>query len=302
MADLALVAIMAIWGSTFALSRLLLGGGGPPAVASPLLLVALRMGLAAGLLALFLVATPRGRLQLRAAGRGALLRDGLLCGALLGLGFLLQIEGLQRTTASRSGFLTGLLVVFVPLFELVAFRKRPALPAFVGVALAFAGMALLSAPTAESTASTLLGDLLTVGCAAVFACHVIALGRFAARHPVLPLLLLQLVATFALAALLGPFVESWRFAGGGRLWLALAYLSLFATLLAFGVQTWSQKRLPPVRIALLSALEPVFAALWAALFLGERLEGHELAGGALIIVGLLVGELGAVLRPPAPAA
>ncbi len=297
MADLALVAIMAIWGSTFALTRLLLGGGGgPAAVSSPLALVAIRMGLSAGLLLIFLCATPAGRVQLRAASRGALLRDGLLCGGLLGLGFFLQIEGLQRTTASRSGFLTGLLVVLVPLLEFLFFKKRPAAPALVALGLAFLGLALLSAPWTEGASATALGDLLTVGCALVFAGHVVVLGRVAARHPVLPLLLLQLLCTFALAALLGPLVEAQRFAGSARLWLAVFYLALFATLLAFGVQTWSQKLLPAVRVALLSALEPVFAALWAALFIGERLSGHELLGGALIVIGVLVGEAGTAWR------
>jgi len=71
---------------------------------------------------------------------------------------------------------------------------------------------------------------------------------------------------------------------------------VFATLLAFGIQTWAQKVLPPVRVALISALESVFAALWAAVLIGERLTLHELAGGALIVLGVAVGEAGAMLR------
>jgi drug/metabolite transporter (DMT)-like permease len=287
-ADLALVAIMAVWGSTFALLRFLLNG----AVATPLALVSVRMGLATALLLAYFAIFRRGHLKMSPQ----LLRDGLICGALLGCGFLLQTEGLQRTTASRSGFLTGLLVVFVPLLEFVAFRKRPAWPALCGVLLAFAGMATLSAPWAEASAQTLPGDWLTVGCALVFAMHVIVLGRFAKRHPVLPLLLLQLAVTFAIAAAAGPLVEKQRFAGGAGLWVGLVYLALFATLLAFGVQTWAQKVLPAIRIALLSALEPVFAALWAAALIGERLSGRELLGGALIVAGVALGEAGAALR------
>ncbi|HMC35142.1 MAG TPA: EamA family transporter, partial [Myxococcales bacterium] len=109
MADLALAAIMAIWGSTFAVVRALVGGG--EAKVSPMLLVAARMALSSALLFAWLAA--RGQLRFSRA----LWRDGLLCAALLGGGFLLQIEGQHRTTASRSGFLTGLLVVFVPLLE-----------------------------------------------------------------------------------------------------------------------------------------------------------------------------------------
>ena len=292
MADLALVLIMAIWGSSFAILRFLMGGAGAQAVATPLALVSVRMALASALLLGFLLLRKRAQLWMGAR----LLCDGLACGALLGFGFLLQSEGLQRTTASRSGFLTGLLVVLVPLLEFVFFRKRPAPPALAGVALAFAGMTLLSAPWAQASAATLLGDWLTVGCALVFAGHVVFLGRVAARHPLLPLLLLQLAVTAAIAGLAGPLVETQRFAGGARLWLALLYLALFATLLAFGVQTWAQQKLPAVRVALLSSLEPVFAALWAAVLLGERLSARELGGGALIVVGVVVGELSAAVR------
>src|SRR5947207_3519224 len=278
---------MAVWGSSFAVLRGLMGG----AAATPLALVAVRMALATGLLLLFMAAFRRADLR---ALRGTLLRDGLFCGALLGIGFLLQTEGLQRTTASRSGFLTGLLVVTVPLLEFALFRKRPPWPALLGVALAFTGLSTLSAPWADASQATLLGDWLTVGCAIVFAGHIIALGRLAPRHPVLPMLLLQLATVCALAAAFGPLVEAQHFATAqARLWLALLYLALFATLLAFGIQTWAQKILPPVRVALISSLEPVFAALWAALLIGERLSGRELFGGALIILGVAVGEAGA---------
>ena len=289
MADFALMLVMAVWGSSFAILRSLLGS----AQASPLSLVAVRMALASSLLTLFLLAARRQ--DLRAIG-ARLLRDGVLAGALLGFGFLLQTEGLARTTASRSGFLTGTLVVLTPLVDFALFRKRPAPPAILGVTLAFCGMTFLSAPWADASQATLLGDALTVGSALLFACHIVALGRLAPRHPVLPLLLLQLGTTCAVAALIGPLIEPQHFSGAPRLWVAMAYLALFATLLAFGVQTWAQKILPPVRVALISSLEPVFAALLAALFIGERLTSRELLWGALIIFGVVIGEAGAALR------
>ncbi|HXN56828.1 MAG TPA: DMT family transporter [Myxococcales bacterium] len=302
MADLALAAVMAIWGSSFAVIRFFLGGTGAPRLASPLLMLAARMGLATVSLAGFMAAHAQGRAELRrifsrrsVLEKGSLLRDGVLCGSLLGVGFLLQIEGLQRTTASRSGFLTGLLVVFTPLFELLLFRKRPAPPALAGVLLAFAGMALLAGPTGGVGASTASGDTLTVGCALVFALHIIALGRVTRRHALLPLLLVQLATVWAIAAVAGPLVEAPALASAPRLWLAIAYLALFATLLAFGVQTWAQRKLAPVRVALLSSLEPVFAALWASLLLGEQLAPREKLGGALIVLGVAVGEVGTAL-------
>jgi drug/metabolite transporter (DMT)-like permease len=285
-ADLALAGIMAIWGSTFAVVRTLVGGSDGPV--SPMLLVAVRMALASVLLLCWLALRGERRFS------RALWRDGLVCAALLGAGFLLQIEGQHRTTASRSGFLTGLLVVFVPVLELILFRKRPSVPAAAGIALAFTGMALLSRG-GQAGQAQLTGDLLTVGCAVVFAGHIIALGRVAGRHPVLPLLLVQLLGTGAMAAVAGPVVERQHFASDPRAFAAVAYLAVFATLLAFGVQTWAQRKLPPVRMALLSALEPAFAAGWAAVLIGERLSRLELWGGALIVLGVLVGETGAAL-------
>src|SRR6266478_9772594 len=150
LADLALTLIMAVWGSSFAILRSLLGA----AEASPLLLVAVRMAVASALLGGFLAVAPGRRAQLRAI-RGELLRDGMFAGGLLGIGFLLQTEGLQRTTASRSGFLTGTLVVMTPLLEFAFFRKRPALPALLGVLLAFGGLTLLSAPWSDRKSTRL---------------------------------------------------------------------------------------------------------------------------------------------------
>src|SRR5205085_9370293 len=120
MADIALVVLMAVWGSTFAIVRVLVGSGSSPV--SPILLVAVRMALAFALLLVFLALRPGIKL-----GRD-LLRDGLVCATFLGAGFLLQIEGQHRTTASRSGFLTGLLVVFVPLIQPVFLTTRPSTP------------------------------------------------------------------------------------------------------------------------------------------------------------------------------
>jgi drug/metabolite transporter (DMT)-like permease len=297
LADLALTFITAVWGSSFSIVRSLFGDG----VASPLALVAVRMAVASALLLGFMAATPKGRAQLRSL-HGEVVRAGTLVGALMGVGFLLQIEGLQRTTASRSGFLTGTLVVLVPLIELAVFRKRPALPATVGVLLAFVGITVLSAPWSNASHSTWAGDALTLGCALVFAAHLLALGRVAPKHPVSSMLLLQLATTGVLAALAGPMAETQHFSGTPRLWLALLYLALFPTLLAFGVQTWAQRILPPVRVALILALEPVFAALWAALFIGERLTVSELTGGAIIVLGVAVGEAGAALQARARAA
>jgi drug/metabolite transporter (DMT)-like permease len=112
---------------------------------------------------------------------------------------------------------------------------------------------------------------------------------------VLPLLLVQLAGTAFLALVLAPLIEPTRLVCTPATVAAVGYLAVFATLFAFGIQTWAQKKIPAVRFALLSALEPVFAALWAALLIGERLTFAELSGGALIVAGVVIGEAGAAL-------
>jgi len=260
MADLILTLTMAVWGSSFAVLRFfLLGAGGDPSLAaSPLAVLAVRMAIASSLLGLFMLVRRKvlGKPELAAPGAmRTLLRDGALVGGLLALGFLLQTEGLSRTSASRSGFFTGLLVVFVPVLEFLFFRKKPALPALLALGLAFFGMALLAGPVVGAPGgSTLLGDLLTVGCALVFAGQIIALGRAAPRNPILPLTLIQLVMVGLAAALVGPLIEPTQLPRDPRLAAAIVYLAVFATLIAFLVQTWAQRVVSPVRMALLSAL------------------------------------------------
>lgn len=308
---------MAVWGSSFSVLRFFLSGAGGDAsqAASPLLVLAVRVAIASALLVAFLLLRPSGRAALRslvapgALGEGGVLRDGLVCGGILAVAFLLQTEGLPRTTASRSGFLTGLLVAFVPLLELALYRKRPSPPQQAALGLSLAGMALLSGAVSISSAaeganggiapigSTLAGDVLSTLCALVFALHILALGKVAARHPVSVLLLLQLVSVGLAAALVGPLIEESRLPASPRLWAAIGYLAVFCTLLAYAIQTWAQRVVTPVRMALLNALEPVFAAAWAALLLSERLSASETAGGALIVLAVIVGEAGAVLWP-----
>jgi drug/metabolite transporter (DMT)-like permease len=306
-ADLLLALTMAIWGSSFSVLRFFLGGAGGDAsqAASPFAVLAVRMAISTGLLLLFLAARPAGRLQLRSLCSGAAcapgggVRDGAFAGLFLAGGFLLQMQGLAWTTASRSGFLTGLVVAFVPLLEWVLYRLRPARSSWLAVGLALCGLSLL-AGSLDSATPTLAGDLLTIAGSLVFTGQILVLSRVARRHPVPLLLLLQLAVTGLSALAAALLFEKMRLPPSPRLWGAILYLSVFATLFAFAVQTWAQRRLSPLRVGLLCTLEPVFAALWAALLLGERLTAQEGLGGALIVAGVLIGELRNLFEPRSP--
>ena len=247
-------------------------------VIPPLSFIAWRFLLGGVVLALF--APPR---------TAAVWRDGSLLGILLFVGFALQTEGLARTSASNSGLITGLYVVFTPLLAAAVsrFAGRPSLlriPTLVGVLLAFVGLAMLTVGDGLSLAA---GDLLTVGCAIAFAGHIVALSAIAPRHPVVPLTAVQLLVTsvlaFGLAAVTGTLEPP-----TAEVLVALLVTGLVVSAGAFLIQVWAQTVLGPSRTAVLLALEPAFAAATAAVVLGERLTPRGWAGAAIILVAIFL--------------
>lgn len=284
-ADLALLAITVLWGASFVVTKDLLGQ------TSPHLLLALRFAIAVAVLAAL---RPRALREASAAAWGF----GLLLGLALYAGFLLQTLGLAQTTPARAAFLTASYVFFVPVFARLLFRERIGLGVGIGALLATLGLALLTQP--EVTAEVRRGDVLSALCALGFAAHILALGRLAGRAPPGELALTQIVvacASFALASLAfdGP-----RAAWAGvqsldvRGWAGIAFLGAGCTALAYFVQTWAQRRTPSARVAVIFSLEPPMAALVSVALGREQLGMLELAGGALIVGGVLAAEL---LRP-----
>jgi drug/metabolite transporter (DMT)-like permease len=277
-ADLVLVGITAVWGTTFVVVKDALSH------ADPFTFVALRFGAGA------LAATALARRQLRHPG---VMRGGLVLGVLLFVGFALQTMGLVHTTESRSAFITGLAVVLVPLASFAVFRRLPQVTSLVGVALAFVGLHVLTGGASDpvADASTSLGDLLTLGCAVSFAVHITLTEKFAPGVPALALVAVQLwVVTFLAAACL-PFVNA-RAEWSSDFVAAVIFCGLVASTGCIALQTWAQARTTAVRAALIFSLEPVFAALVSVGLGRERLDTREVAGGSLTVLAVLVAELG----------
>jgi drug/metabolite transporter (DMT)-like permease len=274
-AELILLLITAAWGVTFPVTRDAL------ADATPLAFIALRFGIAALLLA------PLLRGLLRITDRRAV-RAGLLLGALFAAGFGLQAMGLAITTASKSAFVTGTCVLFVPVFSWLFERRRPPGTSLAGCLLAAAGLGLLVRP---ENMSFNLGDLLTLGCAAVFGLEVVALQIFSRRHGPWPLMWPAIAATAAITGLLS-VLEPARVDWTPRLLRGLGFTAVVATAGALVLHMRWQKETTAVRAGLIYATEPVFALLFAGALLGERLPPASLAGAAVIVAGVLVAELG----------
>lgn len=286
LAQILLLGVVLVWGATFVLVKTAL------ADASPLLFNCLRMTLAT--LALAIV----NRKKLTGITR-AQLRAGALAGVFLAAGYELQTLGLARTSAAKSAFITGLVVVFVPgLMLFPRFRppgtSRPGWNAAAGAMSAFAGLLLLTTPSGTEWrhlfASIGLGDLLTLGCAAAFAAHLLSLARASTILTAGTLATLQ-VGTAAILMLFLVPLEPMHFHATMRLALTLAVTSLLATAAAFTIQSFAQQVLRPANTAVLLTLEPVFAWLTSLLLLGVGLSHRGLLGAALILGGIALTEL-----------
>jgi drug/metabolite transporter (DMT)-like permease len=285
-AHLLLLATVLVWGATFTLVKSAL------AHASPLLFNLLRMALAT----LALVAL--NHRHLRSVTR-AQLAGGALAGLFLALGYQFQTLGLARTSAAKSAFITGLVVIFVPALTLIPGVRPPgsrrAGPAAVtGAFAAFLGLFLLTTPAGTGFANLFTsigsGDLFTLVCAVAFAAHLLTLARVSRQMTSGLLATLQIgFATLAMLFTL-PF-EHPHVAFTPTVLLALTICSLLGTAAAFTIQSFAQSILPATHTAVLLTLEPVFAWLTSLLILHERLDHRALAGAGLILAGIAIVEL-----------
>jgi drug/metabolite transporter (DMT)-like permease len=286
--ELALVATCAVWGLTFAMVQDAVAELPVPAfLAYRFLAAALLVG----------IIFRRSLAALDAAS----VRAGAVMGAFLAAGYLLQTYALQHTTVSNAGFLTGLFTPLTPLLGALVLRARPAPTALFAAGLATVGVALLSGVGGEGLHP--LGDALAVGCAACFAGHILATDRGIRAHPardVAALLAVQLAVVggicLAAAAALGQIEAP----SGTTVWTALIVTTVFASAGGFFAQTYAQQYTPPARVALILALEPVFAGLFGWLLVGDTLGVLGFAGAGLILVAIVAIDLVPKLRPPRP--
>ncbi|MGZ4335105.1 MAG: DMT family transporter [Gaiellaceae bacterium] len=271
---LVLLAVTAVWGVTFVQVK--------DAIALyPLFaFLAVRFAIASCTLAL------PGFARLRSLGRSGS-GAGVLGGALLGGGYALQTAGLERTSVSSTGFITGMYVVLTPLLALALFRVRAGRGAWLGVVLATAGLAMLAGIHRGSAA----GDLLVLAGAAVYSLQIVLMERWAPRYDALAFTLVEMLTAcgglLAIALALGDLGVP----RGSTVWGALVVTGVFASALAFLAQTWAQRRTTATRTALAFSLEPVWAAFFGFTLAGDRLGAVAWLGCAVIMAGILTAEL-----------
>ncbi len=278
-----------IWGGTFALIKNAFTD------VSPLLFLGLRFGLAT------LIFLPFVYSQLRDTNKKT-----LIAGAILGVfyftGFATQSVGLNLTSATKSGFITGTFVIFIPILQLIIERRKPKWFNLVSVILVLVGLVMLSSK-GDNTLDFFkqlgsdfnFGDLLTLICALLFAFQVVYVDVFTKKYDYLPMVFVQLLITglggfifsffFSISAL-----EEVRFTMNMSVVSAILYTSIFASIIATVIQLKYQKIVSPTKAGIIFSIEPIFAAVFAYFLLSEKISNFGLVGCVVIFISLIVSE------------
>ena len=270
---LALALVTAVWGVTFVQVK------DAVAVYPLFAFLAVRFAIASAALA------PVGARRVGRLGRTGIVA-GAFGGLLIAAGFALQTAGLERTSVSSTGFITGMYVVLTPLLALVLFRARAGRAAWTGVVLATLGLALLSGIRGGSP----LGDLLVLAGAAVYSLQILLVDRFARRHDAYAFTLVEMLVAFAGLLAIALALGQLSVPHGWTVWGALIVTGVFASAAAFLAQTWAQKRATATQTALAFSLEPVWTAFFGYTLAGDRLGATGWIGCAVIMSGIVVAE------------
>jgi drug/metabolite transporter (DMT)-like permease len=268
-----LVAVTAVWGVTFVQVK------DAVAIYPLFAFLALRFGIAGCTLAV------PGAKRVRALGLSGI-AAAALAGSLLGAGYVLQTAGLERTTVSSTGFVTGMYVVLTPLLGLVILRVRIARAAWAGVTLATIGLAML----AGVHGGAVVGDLLVLAGAAVYSLQIVLMERFAPQYDAVAFTLVEMLAAFVGLVVVAAALGQFSVPHGRTVWAALLVTGIFASALAFLAQTWAQRRASATQTALAFSLEPVWAAVFGFTLAGDRLGVVGWLGCVVIMAGIVIAE------------
>jgi drug/metabolite transporter (DMT)-like permease len=284
LSELALIGIASVWGLTFVMVKDAIEE--LPTMA----FLAYRFIPAALIVAVVF------RKQLVALPRGGW-RAGAVMGVFLTGGYVFQTLGLEETTASNTGFITGLFVVLTPVLGAIFLRQRIPLVAWAAAGVAVVGLWLLSGASDEFN---MRGDGLVFLCSISLAAHILATARAVKAYDVGALLAIQLGVVGVVSLAIGAAEGDLEPPEGATVWSALVVTSLIASALGFFVQTFAQQHAPPARTALILAAEPAFAGLFGWLLNDERLTATGWLGAALIMASIVAVEIIPRFRPPRP--
>ena len=280
-AEFYLLIIVIIWGSTFALIK------GVIDTIPPYTFLTYRFLLAALILVLIFWKRLK-KLNIM------ILKKGSLIGIFLFLGYTLQTVGIKYTTATKAGFITGFSVVLVPIISFLLLKEKVSRDSVVGVVLATLGLWFLNY---NSSFIFNLGDFLVLLCAFSFAMHIISVGLFSKKLDYVLLAITQITVVFILSLLMALIFErpAIHLSYSADIWWSIVITGIFATALAFYMQNRFQRYSTATKTAIIFSGEPIFAAMFAYLLLGEKVGLVAWAGGLLIIFGMIISQKGNTL-------
>lgn len=288
--EIALLFNTLIWGGTFALIKNAFND------ISPLLFLGLRFTFAA------LIFLPFVYASLKKTNKQTLIAGSIL-GFFYFAGFTTQSLGLNLTTATKSGFITGTFVVFIPILQLIIEKRKPKWFNILSVILVLIGLILLSSKGENALdfikqigSDFNLGDLLTLLCALLFAFQVVYVDVFTKKYDYLPMVFVQLLITgvggFILSYIFSiSSLETVKFTINSTVIAAILYTAIFASTIATVIQLKFQKLVSPTKAGIIFSIEPIFAAVFAYFLLSEKISNFGLIGCVLIFIGLIVSEL-----------
>lgn len=266
-----------IWGATFPVIKIAIESVGA------LWFNAYRFFLA-GTLALAVILINRKE----PAREKGLISFSIILGSLLAFGYTTQTIGLAYTESGKAGFITGLFVVFVPVFSSIFFRKKPSASVIFSVLLGISGLALLSL---GDNLTIQKGDLLVLLCAVAYAIHIVIVDQITHRYDTLSLAMTQIVVAGIEMVFLAYLFEPVLPVPSKYAVFAIFLTSIFATIVAFFVQIFAQRHLGPTKTALILLSEPVFAAVFGYLLLQEMFTPKKIVGSALLLASMVIAEL-----------
>lgn len=288
--EIALLIITVIWGATFPIIKESLNDS------TPFIFVAVRFSIASILILPFFLS------KVRLLNKETL-KAGLVLGVLMFGGFVTQTIGLNHTTATKSGFITGSVVVMIPFLQFYMEKKIPTKGAIFGTILVFIGLLFLSSGgndlisfITDLGGSFNFGDFMTLVCAIIFAHYVVYIDIYTNKYEFIFLFSLQIFTTAILGILSASFIGisdfgEIRFVLTESLIFGLLYTGILATVVNIGIQTKFQKLITPTKAGIIYSFEPIFAAVFAFFLLNEKISNFGFIGMGLIFFGLISSEI-----------
>jgi drug/metabolite transporter (DMT)-like permease len=279
-ADLSLLFITLIWGASYPLMSLVVRD------IHPFSFVAVRYLFSGLILAAFCFK------KLRRVNKATWIAA-LVIGGTLGIGCILQLTGLLYTTPSKSGFITGSCVIFVPIFMAFFYRRFPDIKTVIAVILSITGLWFISMN--QGAVNINYGDMLTLLCAAVFALQIIAVDKFANNVDIMVLTCLEMFVTGIIAIPPAIIVEKFDMHITWFTAAAMLLLIILGSVVGHTLQNKMQPFTDPSHAAVIYLAEPVFGAFFSALT-GDRLTGKALIGCVLIFSGMAIINIWDILN------